>query len=424
MKKWSRLIKIAIFGPLLCLLWLPDTAQAFPAFARTYQVPCSTCHVVFTRRNEFGDAFRKNGYRWPGEPEYDKNAKNPAPIDMPGVSLWEGLLPTTWPFSAVMSFSGDHTTDPNAPQSFNVGSPGVKLLFGSTLSDHLAVMGIWSPSGAPSEFVLQASRLFDRPELNIRIGKIEPTTTMFKTNEQMVSTFLLTSSNISGLTMGGPKLGAELNGTVMGRIFYAAGTVKSNANNGDQFNTYYHLSGRVGGTSFSGEEPDIDLDDPSFIDDVSFTLGHWGYFGSIAGSGGVSISRVARFGLDAKIGIPEFELWGGVMLGIDHDMTKKIADEDGSGSSHHPEELHVTFFGEALWSATSWLFPSYMFQFQDRASLSRPTQKHSLGVFFLPIENLRVSLVYNLESSDNADATLGKEGDYLGTGKAEIRMGF
>ena len=48
------------------VLALAEPAQAIPAFARRYGVPCATCHSAITRRNEFGDAFRKAGYRWPG----------------------------------------------------------------------------------------------------------------------------------------------------------------------------------------------------------------------------------------------------------------------------------------------------------------------------------------------------------------------
>jgi hypothetical protein len=45
----------------------PATARAVPAFARAYHVPCTTCHVQFPKLNEFGMAFKQNGYRMPGE---------------------------------------------------------------------------------------------------------------------------------------------------------------------------------------------------------------------------------------------------------------------------------------------------------------------------------------------------------------------
>ena len=44
----------------------PPVAHAIPPFARAYDVPCSTCHnPTITRRSEFGDVIRKQGYHWP-----------------------------------------------------------------------------------------------------------------------------------------------------------------------------------------------------------------------------------------------------------------------------------------------------------------------------------------------------------------------
>jgi len=48
-----------------CLI--PDTASAIPAFARKYQVACTTCHTAFPQLNGFGEAFAGNGYQLPGE---------------------------------------------------------------------------------------------------------------------------------------------------------------------------------------------------------------------------------------------------------------------------------------------------------------------------------------------------------------------
>lgn len=50
--------------------WLaapPDPAQAIPAFARKYQVSCSTCHAPFPRLKEFGEEFAANGFKMPDE---------------------------------------------------------------------------------------------------------------------------------------------------------------------------------------------------------------------------------------------------------------------------------------------------------------------------------------------------------------------
>ena len=56
---WTLLA--AVIG---CLL-IPRRAAAIPAFARKYETSCQTCHIAFPKLNPFGEAFRRNGYRFP-----------------------------------------------------------------------------------------------------------------------------------------------------------------------------------------------------------------------------------------------------------------------------------------------------------------------------------------------------------------------
>src|SRR5579862_760722 len=42
-------------------------ARAVPSFARKYQTSCQTCHTVYPVLNPFGEAFRRNGYRFPSQ---------------------------------------------------------------------------------------------------------------------------------------------------------------------------------------------------------------------------------------------------------------------------------------------------------------------------------------------------------------------
>ncbi len=64
------LIAVIAVGIFLCLLFLqPPKASAIPAFARKYQTSCATCHNDFPERNDFGEAFKKNGFRFPKDDE-------------------------------------------------------------------------------------------------------------------------------------------------------------------------------------------------------------------------------------------------------------------------------------------------------------------------------------------------------------------
>jgi hypothetical protein len=51
-----------------CYLSVPR-AEAIPAFSRKYQTSCSTCHTNFPELNDFGLAFKKNGFKFPKDDE-------------------------------------------------------------------------------------------------------------------------------------------------------------------------------------------------------------------------------------------------------------------------------------------------------------------------------------------------------------------
>src|SRR5215468_11660098 len=44
-------------------------SYAIPAFSRKYQTSCTTCHSNFPELNDFGEAFKKNGFKFPKDDE-------------------------------------------------------------------------------------------------------------------------------------------------------------------------------------------------------------------------------------------------------------------------------------------------------------------------------------------------------------------
>src|SRR3984893_1831502 len=51
-----------------CLLWilaLTPRASAIQAFSRKYQTSCATCHNNYPELNDFGEAFKRNGFKFP-----------------------------------------------------------------------------------------------------------------------------------------------------------------------------------------------------------------------------------------------------------------------------------------------------------------------------------------------------------------------
>ena len=60
---------ILTVGILLWILASTPRASAIPAFARKYQTSCTTCHNNFPELNDFGEAFKKNGFKFPKDDE-------------------------------------------------------------------------------------------------------------------------------------------------------------------------------------------------------------------------------------------------------------------------------------------------------------------------------------------------------------------
>ena len=83
------------------------TADAVPVFSRKYHTSCQTCHVIFPKLNPFGEAFRLNGYRMPGETEEQ--------VKQVPVSLGSEAYEKLWPKMVYPS-----TLPGNVPLALNV----------------------------------------------------------------------------------------------------------------------------------------------------------------------------------------------------------------------------------------------------------------------------------------------------------------
>src|SRR6516162_2241629 len=53
----------------LVLLVMTPSGKAIPAFSRKYQTSCTTCHNMYPELNDFGEVFKKNGFKFPKDDE-------------------------------------------------------------------------------------------------------------------------------------------------------------------------------------------------------------------------------------------------------------------------------------------------------------------------------------------------------------------
>jgi hypothetical protein len=72
----SRVLSTGILGGItgvaaifLMMLGSVPKSSAIPAFSRKYQTSCTTCHNNYPELNDFGEAFKKNGFKFPKDDE-------------------------------------------------------------------------------------------------------------------------------------------------------------------------------------------------------------------------------------------------------------------------------------------------------------------------------------------------------------------
>src|SRR5437879_2845124 len=186
------------------VLWVmlasvPKTS-AIPAFSRKYQTSCTTCHNNYPELNDFGEAFKKNGFKFPKDDEVF--VKEPPVLlgskaqkeAFPG-AVYPGEIPGYLPIA--FRYEGNFTlnrkqppgviaqngfaprTDLFAPNTFTIisaGSYGQNISF--WIDDDISV-GAANADGGLGDGWLKYNDLghgLGLPEnaLNVRFGQFEP----------------------------------------------------------------------------------------------------------------------------------------------------------------------------------------------------------------------------------------------------------
>ena len=114
---------VAGLSAVVVVLWVmlasvPKTS-AIPAFSRKYQTSCTTCHNNYPELNDFGEVFKKNGFKFPNDDE--SFVKDP-PVMLgakaqkeafPG-AVFPGEIPGSVPIA--FRYSGNFTWNARQPQ--------------------------------------------------------------------------------------------------------------------------------------------------------------------------------------------------------------------------------------------------------------------------------------------------------------------
>jgi hypothetical protein len=134
-------------GALFIFLASVPGAYAIPAFARKYQTSCTTCHTNFPELNDFGEAFKRNGFKFPKDDE--EFVKDP-PLMLgakaqkqafPFKAIYPGEIPGAIPIS--FRYSGFAFYNNNQPRSLGF-VPRTDLFMPNTVT--LLAAGSFGPS--------------------------------------------------------------------------------------------------------------------------------------------------------------------------------------------------------------------------------------------------------------------------------------
>jgi hypothetical protein len=165
----------ALLFLLAVLLPNPKPANAIPAFARKYGLPCSACHITWPELNNFGQVFRDNGYQMMNDRD------SPITRDPSYFPMTVRITPNWHRESA--SNQSVNTSDGTGPDHIGTITTtgfdlsGVDLWFGGTLYKNISFIVLPSSDNTATFHFESAYVRFDNllhtSWLNFKVGKFE-----------------------------------------------------------------------------------------------------------------------------------------------------------------------------------------------------------------------------------------------------------
>ena len=196
---WASLVApVGVSLALFSLFLIVPSGKAIPAFSRKYQTSCTTCHNMYPELNDFGEKFKKNGFKFPTDDETfvkqdpvmlgSKAQKEAFPE-----AVYPGEIPGTVPIS--FRYEGNFNFNANQPQPvqavgyiprtdlfvpntftiISAGSFGPNLSF--WIDDDISAGGSGANGGLGDAYLKynDLGRIFHLPKnaLNVRFGQFE-----------------------------------------------------------------------------------------------------------------------------------------------------------------------------------------------------------------------------------------------------------
>ncbi len=375
-------ILVLLFAVIAVLQLVSEESYGIPAFARKYKTSCATCHNGFPKLNAFGEAFRRNGYQFPGGTDAEFTHEEAVPLGSDGNkrafpdAIWPGSLPGTSPIS--LFFNGEIDYNPNSQSgnerfTFDGLGNSIEAVAAGTLGEDLS---FWGHAILNSDGSLELNRMFlifsnligNSYAFNAKVGVIEPGLFSFSTHRAWMEGYWFTTRAFSdsgmAWTMEETQKGIELNGMFQGRFGYNVGIVEGFGNPHSDKDFYGHVTYKFAGLPLDGvvQAGSVQNNSQPYMDN-SLTLGAFVYAGqaSLGDPGSPQMNSFTLYGGDFNGYYDRFNLFGGLQLRKDDSPFVTLAGTSAKTTVWFTE-LDVTVF--------PWLLPGVRYEVWNGQALN------------------------------------------------------
>jgi hypothetical protein len=331
--KYSNLLKLI---PIVILFFIvSEKSYSIPAFARKYKTSCTTCHIAVSKRNAFGEAFRRNGYVMTKRNEKlikEQPLKLGAEAwkEMWPDAIWPSDIPGQFPIAAVAQMRMEYDVNPEITgHQFDFNMPfDFNFVYGGAFGEDVGFFGNWSSVfGFGRMFFVLNDLIGPKDIFNLKIGLFPLGVADGYPDNQRLT---MERTNIMGTAVAGdwvpnmPQAGLEINGILEHRFQYFFGIVngenRTRVDINDNKDLYARVAYKIGGSGLDGEGLMTDSVQTDEITDNSLTIGVYSYYGnSQKTEANTSFNNAFnRFGFDLRFQQGNFDLLIGAMTGKDN----------------------------------------------------------------------------------------------------------
>lgn len=448
-------VSLIVLGILVYAFASAPRANAIPAFSRKYQTSCSTCHSNFPELNDFGIAFKKNGFKF--QKDDDTFVKEP-PVLLGAKAQKEafpeaiypgelpGNLPVAFRYSGFAQYNSKiplavgftPRTDLFAPNTFTIIGAGS---FGPTLSfwiDNDISTGGSGAAGGLGDGYIKANDIghylhLPKDSLNVRFGQFELDLPFTQARTINLSDYdiydqasvALSNPALCGVALdpsiscttnnpfvfGVPQRGIEFGGYPNDGNFTWSVAIVNGNNDAPAARNSKDVYARISQTFNLERDPNVRKEVQAAgptgpRDHTSLRIGAFGYYGRNAlNIGGTLFPGLPtihepfyRAGGDFRFKYRKFELWGLGMFGHDTNVVPNSTDTGFVSATP------VTFSGGFV-ETEYWLYPWLIglmrydvvnspTDFQAGVSRYDTRNRFSPGVQLLVRANVKVAFEY------------------------------